>query len=474
MAEETYIQVPLKETGQVMFSTTGERQTKTAFTDAVSVYSKTGKVPDGFQVLDPASIQGKLRGMFESVNQPIQATLARGGEVVGQAAEHPMILDLLAKLGLMKPETVESRIQEGGQLGKATGQFIGSTVSRPETAAATGVLTALGLSPLRAMSGLIPPALRIAGAALGAGAGDILTGSSSTAQGVGKNVALAAMGAVAGEGITGVLRLAAGTVSQKAEEQVTKGIMTLLKNEYPELAAQGPNGINAIASTKDGLQKITSLGVKALRGSTDDIVSTFTTDINQNAATMMGKVSQRHVGEAADGMITAMNSFLDNIGDVKAQDAAKEAFKVELQKVSGVLTKEFGKDAPQKLAPVLQAFQKQLYSVEQGAQVIAALKASGAGGGFNVMSFQKIMAQQLYKGGQLMEDVGMAAGMGTPGGINKPMNVTIPSIKHSLLGIGPKTQISAGTRYPGNVQGVIPAAPADIAVIRQFLQPEEK
>lgn len=480
MAEQTYISSAdlwdaTDASGKpiVAYSTNGVRATEAQLQQVLDNYGK-GQQTEGFTVLPVGSFPEVLRRGFEAVNQPIQRAAQAEDQSMLSAAN--TVRGWLGKAPVEGAtpayENITSQIDTPGKAG-ATAALLGAT-------AATG-----------GMSGVVPPLVRGLAAGVGFGASEAATGAMNSSKDIVKPLLVASFTAGT-EGAMGVIKSAFGSsIGQRAQQAVAGKIMDLMKEQYPALARTGADGLEAIASTPQGLQRFVQAGISVLRDETDDLVKTFVPQLNQTVPFTLGKVPQKHIEQQLQIYQKAVHGWLDHVGDSKAQQVYRDMADAAQDEVVAILSKAYQNKAGVANQTVLkntqqffQEYAERAKGLMGGAEVLALLKESGAQTGFNARAFQNAVANRLKDNPQALgaQDtlLNQAASAGFRGGLpGAPIDKNIFMGFNKMPGIHPllrqfipnRLGVNVGKSY-GNVKADFTSTPADIAVINEYLKRE--
>lgn len=443
-------------TGYYGFTNDGSKKTQKEFDAAFDVFIDTGKPPKGFVFHDQTDrvqfIQSALRRGFETINQPIQNLAKAEDTSLNQFAGS--VGNLLRKA--MGKEPVDPSQAEG-----RTFQRLAETVNTPEKAVGTAALAGAA-SATGGISGFLPALLRAGAFGAGTFAGQEATGS-QVGQDIGqklKEPLFAAMLSAGTEGAVGIATKALGmSLSKKGMEQIAGDTVDILKKKYGHAAGQGPQSINAIASTPTGLEDLTAIGVKALRQDVSDIAGDLIVSVNQSAPRSLSKAAKETIAGLVDDMVKASDDMLKNVGKEEAFAAAKQEMNKNIinirQAVLADLQVKSGTKVDMATVTKLVNFANQAKDKIGGAEVIHALRAHNQGKGFDIVKFQEYVRRQFDKSG-VFDDVALAAGRGVRGGVDQPIRASIPLTKNiPFIGrIG--LQVPGNTKLAGTVRSKAP------------------
>lgn len=482
MAEEKFIQSPenyADEKGMpvTIYSTSGNKRTLEEFRQVAESYVLDKKQTKGFTVVPKDSPHDVIRGFYESnINQPLQEGAQALGQKMAQA-----------------PEQGAGGLGQVARLLSGAPGYAASTVNTPEKlgAAIGGTAAAIGSAGMS----LAPQALM---SAAGTGAGYLLgqyAGGSNKGQGPGTVIGEPLMAAAAGaasQGFVGMIKAGLGrSVTQKANEGMALKLRELIETKYPHLAKLGPDGVNALASTKDGLADLMKIGVSGLRESADDTASNFVSLLNQNMPRTLKKATQEEVAGLIKEHTKLANKMLDNIGDEEAITTTSAEMTKVLGQVKNLVVGEFSKPgstdlmAATAMRRILNAYTKNIEGFQDGATLLKLMKKSEAQLGFNSSRFQKVIYDELknnpaYGGGsQFINEAERIAFRGGQPGLDRPVNFGVRlsdvlpgSLKATKLGravSGINLGKEIGTKYSGNFPKSLEGTAVSIPALKEYL-----
>jgi hypothetical protein len=218
-------------------------------------------------------------------------------------------------------------------------------------------------------------------------------------------------------------------LSQTTKEQAAEGMMNVLKKHAPHMALGGDDAIEALASTPEGVKALTEVGIKAFRGDMQALNRSFIDDLNVALPSRMGKVTERHLSEQLDVIMTETNKVMDNAGNKTITEAAQTKSDEAFAKVETILKDQFksiasktGK-APQGLYDVVAKYGKLKDELKGAVEVLTLLRESGQQKGFNPVALQKLIhdkmdenAQVISQGSPMLKDMITALYRGQPTG----------------------------------------------------------
>ena len=477
MAEATYIRVPLKDengaTKALLYSEGAKPKTAGEFTKASEMYSTTGKVPTGFAVVDPAQfLTGPASALFQEANIPVQKGLRSVGRFTGGMGIS--LAGLAAeggeRIGLTRPglgQELINMLPQAQKAGEKAGEFVGELVSTPEKLGAT-----LGYGGVQAltknMSGVLPMLARSVSPAVGAFLMDEITGQGQQKQQKNRmnDFVTTTLISAGGESVYTILgRVFGQYISQTAKEEVASGIMEVVKESAKKLGIPITSGaaLNAIPSTKKGLEDVTRIGIKALRGEADDVAQQLSDQIVTVLPAALKKRPKSEFTEFLQDFSKASEEYINAIGDKKATDVATKAMADAKSKAAGLLKKEFPNMSPEGQQKVVEAFvdyQRHLRDFTEARDIIHGLKITGENG-FNPQGFQRYMANRAGVPGGMFEEVGEAAGRGVRGGVDTGVTANVnPLSKLPFVGkYVPPVNVPLSKTYAGRV----PVSPIGLA-----------
>ena len=455
MAEKKYTEIPVKFSEQeayVVYSTKGPQKFE-SFQQAAKDFKDKGEAK-GFTFVTRGSGEQKARSWYnQNIAIPIREASKSVGKTAGQAAALMQMITTAPGSIATKSDLSKDLIKKYGKAGGKAGEFLASQVETPEKGAATAALGAGGLIT-KGTSGLGPLLVR-SGLVGGADyATRLMTRTENPFKSAQEATKVAVINGVAQGGfaaIKGVLGLSLGKLANK---QVAKDVMTLLKDKYPQLSRAGDNGLKALASTPKGIQELSQIGVKALRRGSKEIGDEFVVSINNIAPHTLGKVPQRKIRQLTESYVQKVDDYMMAAGDDAAQATIGSSVASIRQALKSEVNKAFTKTSDKfknQVDDMFSAFEYDQMKLMNGADVINALRASGAEAGFNIRRFQEYMRDHYASKSKLFRDVGVAAGRGKPGEVDLPVSakkfgfqeewhlpwgikVPVPSLGHSFAG----------------------------------------
>jgi hypothetical protein len=402
---------------------------------AAEQFVNTGKAPEGTIVLRPGIVNA-LRSGYEAVNQPIQrGAAAIAGATLAPNEMPPELAQMMQTnpdyrfaLGMNRgviPQAAES-VSTPGRAGMTAATLAVSPALKAVTK--TTELGAAG-APM-VMNMLRNMGLMGSAATAGNVGGKLATGEplQGLSLGHGVEIPFAAdvvipfTAAAATQGFMGVLsHFVNRYMSPNYGQKIAKEVFDEVKGQYPDLK-NDPVLLDAAVSVPAKLARVTQIMSKGLRGDLEDNVTTMVADINQILPRRLTTGTQNTVRAQVRAIIRAGDDILDNLGNADAKAAAEQALTDAGHKIYNAVAAEFkAMKAPDQIAmrvdklieskigkPALQQFY-------EGADVLAALKRSGAANGFNASAFvNEIRGTSQANPGSLIDKVGRIAGQGTP------------------------------------------------------------
>ena len=460
----------------IIFPEGGGERTGAEFSKAIEAYHM-GKQPKGFAVMPKYSLRTMARQGFEVGNKLVQG----GAEKISKLPniKEGSALDAITRTGGGSGDpNIFKAIKGLYDIGLKKGApFVAENIDTPEKLISqlAGGTTAKATTR---MSGLLPKILRTAAPGIGSLIGS-LSASDHSGQTIIKKALLASGAAGTGEGLSSLLGVIFKSgMSKAAARQVEDDILDIMKKEG--LQHQGADGLKAVLSVPSKLKGVVQAGFKGLRSSNDEMISMYINKLNSISPRRMGKVTERHIKQEVEKYIEAADDFFDNINSPKALEAARTKAVNHANEIKKLYTEHFsgtsGKLSLQQES-TLEIAQHELSlgikKLEETAHVLAALERSGAKGGFDVISFQEEMKGMLHSRGRgIVEDVGMAAGRGVSGGVDKPLNIKAKGALSKYI----IPDIEAGkfsTRHSGKVRGAVRSTVVNPVLINEFLETAE-
>jgi hypothetical protein len=433
MAEETYRTSPEVYTTakgeNIILRSVGDNQLSTAqYDDIMTVYNKTGQLPPNVKPIPAGGITEKIYNVIDYVTP--------------KAGQQKLTASPYFATQKLTGETLPTAEQAGKSLvPQDTGQLL-----------TEGVLTALGASKLKNVSGIVPPLVRMAGAALGNVAGQYAEGETDLKQ-LSQHALKTASLAAAGEAGTGIVKWFLGTgISQAAKDQVQNDLGDLIKKEHRNLGFVASDELSAILSTKRGAQEFSIIGIKALRRTTQEMSDEFVNDVNTMMQRPLGKVAEKKLRVGLEKYVELSNKLYDNIDDTKLADEIKEETGKLFKSISAVVANEFKKGgaadavAALKVQGILNGYAERDTLLKSHAEVLGALRRSGAKEGFEVVPFQEELNKISLRSSGLMEKVALAAGRGRLGGVDQPLFNPFKEYADLARGAGALTGLPIGQR----------------------------
>lgn len=508
--------------GYIVFTRDGSRKADTDYSKAFDSFANTGRQPKGFVVLDATSQEAKFRDAFNRVSQPVQSAVSATGKLLGRlgvatgtqmsgspASINPRQGGLLpggptpagqttpaGDFRLQTAPSTQAGIQTGGQVGQAAAEnIINPMIATPEAAALTGG-TAAATAATAGTAGLIPFLIRTGTAGASYLAGQELTGS---AEGRPTDrfmkplyaVALSA-GSEAGFGVIKSL-FNLPTLKSKASQQIQSDVSDLMESRFPHLSRQGLSGIKAALGTSKGMHEATTLGVKALRGTTEEVMletyDNIITTLPRALSTSSRDKFKSDITGYFDDYLTAANKILDNPkldpADFKtSMDKAKQSIRI---RVANEFEKAGKANVPldNRIVSILNNFNKSDDDLRLGMVIVNNLKKSSTPEGFNSRRFQALMRDSyLSDPSEILDKATLAAARGKPiTGIDYKLDkvssarpsVNIPGLRRfGQLRLGVKVPVL--DKFIGTVRGAAAQQQAQSAAtartITEFLKEE--
>jgi hypothetical protein len=290
------------------------------FDAAMDEYDKTKRNPTGFVIAQPG-VKDWMNEKWEAVQnkiQPvIQSQFKNMGESLAETVNLPVqgITALGEKAGILPPgysqAGTEAAIETGGKLGP----FVGSTIRRPEDAAAT--VASLAFPASAAMKGglslrsIVQKAIQEGAVTTAAWTGAKSVSSDPPTKG---EVILTTLANTAAGGAEGAM---AGWVDKylKAgrKEKVAQELIDIV-DQSKVSAGSTKYTFDQVASTKK-FSEMVQKGTDGLRGELDDIVKTYVDDVSNVLPVQFGKNEKisftskvRKVEEAGNEVLRAVGT----------------------------------------------------------------------------------------------------------------------------------------------------------------------
>jgi hypothetical protein len=528
MAEETFTQYDFKddETGKnfVVFSKGAKPQPIGNFESAIDkYYSNNKKVPQGFVILPRDSYAAMGRQLFENVNAPVQAAATRidaGLPLLQRPLPQQPQSDDMSRVPFFQqpapPPGGVAQLLARRTMGNPEGAVEGNVDNAGLTHGLTSQFDTPGKAGLQAGLMLATPWLKPVTSSINTGvnAGKVAANRLGILSNIGKSTLAGGTGSVLMDAVfgepapfdtpkliadfgsafaAGGLQAGVGVlinkfVSPRLHEQVATDILKPIADRYPNYKTD-PTLFDAATSSPQKLKDMTVAMAKGMRGTLDDVATAYKDEIvNAIPQTSTYRASMSVADQATlrahlRRAVRAGNEILDNMGDPKAQDIARQALQDAVKEtgkfVTSVMKKEGVQDlskADAQVAAVTGKLKSDLANFAEGARVLDAMRQSGQQNGFDPMAFRDILVGKVTSGQQdLMGEVARKLGMGQPlqaapaVAPPEPPNVVldvlqryVPGLKQigNMIGMATKGEPTVG-KLPWQLQqGALPRATA--------------
>jgi len=415
-----------------IFSSDGIPKTAVEFNTAMDEYDKSGKAPQGYTVLEPG-VLADINTAFQRGMQPIQRGLRAIGKGAAGGLGVPggLAIQLGEKTGILPTGSTEGYKQTTENIGSKVGEIVGAPVRT-----LPGYLTALGTAAATPfLNPVTKEAANVAGQAskyvadktamLGnmvksgiGGTIGYLTGTAAAGEPINLGKTMTEFGIIAaGQGIAGVLNHAITKyISPNRQEQVAKGILDEVTSTNPVLK-NDPSKFEIYAgNSQANLSALAQKVVSGMRGTVDDVTETMMTELRAQGP-RFNKGQLNTLRAQVRNIVKASNDVLDNIGiDDKAYNAALKTVNESV----GSMIDYIGSIDPQyimaqtRVTHLLSKYSQDLMKMQEGAEVINALKKSGMGSGWNAMKFGQHARGEYQAGNETYKRVGDILGGGRP------------------------------------------------------------
>jgi hypothetical protein len=441
-----------------VYSTDNKPRPVAELQQAAQQFVNTGQSPKGMLVLKP-SWMNTIRSAYETLKKPTTEGLTQAGAILDKPLS--MILgETPAQNVQVNKGIIESVVpQDLAEAGMTAGMLAAAPFMGPVTAT-----TALGKAGAPLITRMLMNA-GIMGTAATAGRvlGKYASGEQPTfKETIKEDVVIPFIAATGMQGFTGVAsHFITRYMSPDVGNKIATEVLDSIKKQYPGLASD-PMLLEQAASSAANLAKITQVMSKGLRGDLDTLVSSTVTDINQVLPRNLSKGTQNTVRSHIRAIVNAGNDMLDNVGDAKSMAAAQQAMATAAGKLHSAVNTEFAASGikQQTLSTVDKIVFDKVGSLAhfiEGAQVLSAMKKSGAANGWNPSAFiDTIRGTYQETPGSLLERIGQIAGQGT-----RLTDATMQSPSRSLA--GGAWNLVKDYLLPSGMSRMLPSAPVSRA-----------
>jgi hypothetical protein len=311
------------------------------FDQAMDEYDKTKRNPTGFVIAQPG-VKDWINEKWEAVQNVVQPQFKKMGQSMGETINLPVqgLTALGEKAGILPPGYSQAGTEAAIETGGNVGEFLGSSIRRPEDAAAT--VASMAFPASAAMKGGL--SLRsIVQKAVAEGA--ITTTAWTGAKAVSSDpptkgeVILTALANTAAGGAEGAM---AGWVDKYLKvgrkEKVAQEIIDIV-DESKVSAGSTKYTFDQVASTKK-FSEMVQKGTDGLRGELDDIVKTYVDDVNSVLPRSLSKNEKISFTSRVRKVEEAGNEVLRAVG---TPDYAKKVidYNAEVNNVRSFVTNTF-------------------------------------------------------------------------------------------------------------------------------------
>lgn len=421
--------------------TTGE------FAQAVTDYSNTGKVPEGFREIDPQTINDAMK-IFNQAKEFVQPKVAAFGREAfqnmssgGLVGTEPITTGTGAQI--LPDPSMQAQKQTAGKAGQFLGNTAASMFDTPEklgmfvgTLAVQPLLGPVNVAARTATKALdeaAPYVFSYGGAGMNmlknaafAGAGGLgmnaITGQPMTAKNVTDTAFNAGLAGIAAGPQALVQHFVTRNVPIERQKEVAQGILDAVVKANP-LLKNDPNALAIGLTGKKGLTAVGEQMSNSLQGGLNSVTRGMTHDILNVLPFRVSIGTQNTLRAGVRKLASAGSNMLDTMhGDATAYNKATTAF-ADAQQELGILIRNeiasYAKGAGIQFTPqvlgnmgrnvsnILQQYKQQLTQFEEGTRVAGYLKKAIGPQGFEADRLKNALLKDSYSGtqGTLLPDV---------------------------------------------------------------------